>query len=124
MLELSHELASYKCPVMAEGTCKLPPLLNSQLFLSSLLLTLFLGMITYLVLSLVVSALILGILEKCTRRINAVHYPPGPKGLPLIGNILDMPQSHEWLTYSKWAQQWGKNHFASAPPSHSNLAGL
>ena len=50
--------------------------------------------------------------------------PPGPKGLPLIGNILDIPQSHEWLTYSKWAQQWGKNHFTSAPPSYSNLVGL
>lgn len=35
--------------------------------------------------------------------------PPGPKGLPLIGNVLDMPRSHEWLTFSKWAEKWGKH---------------
>ncbi|KAK7682349.1 hypothetical protein QCA50_014554 [Cerrena zonata] len=34
-------------------------------------------------------------------------FPPGPKGLPLIGNILDMPRSYEWLTFSKWANRWG-----------------
>jgi len=34
--------------------------------------------------------------------------PPGPKGLPLIGNILDMPTEQEWLTFAKWGEQWGK----------------
>ncbi|KAF8076044.1 cytochrome P450 [Lyophyllum atratum] len=33
--------------------------------------------------------------------------PPGPKGLPLIGNILDMPTEQEWLTFAKWGEQWG-----------------
>ncbi|KAJ3485032.1 hypothetical protein NLI96_g5229 [Meripilus lineatus] len=33
--------------------------------------------------------------------------PPGPKGLPIIGNVLDMPTSHEWLTFAKWGVQWG-----------------
>ncbi|GLB39728.1 putative cytochrome p450 [Lyophyllum shimeji] len=33
--------------------------------------------------------------------------PPGPKGLPLIGNVLDMPSEQQWLTFAKWGEQWG-----------------
>ncbi|KAJ3485033.1 hypothetical protein NLI96_g5228 [Meripilus lineatus] len=33
--------------------------------------------------------------------------PPGPKRLPLIGNVLDMPTSKEWLTFEQWGKQWG-----------------
>ncbi|KAF9463431.1 cytochrome P450 [Collybia nuda] len=33
--------------------------------------------------------------------------PPGPKGLPLIGNILDMPTEKEWLTFARWGEKWG-----------------
>ena len=34
--------------------------------------------------------------------------PPGPPGLPLVGNAFDMPRSYEWLTFSKWVERWGK----------------
>ena len=34
--------------------------------------------------------------------------PPGPKGLPVIGNLLDMPASHEWRTFAQWGQRWGE----------------
>ncbi|KAF9497559.1 cytochrome P450 [Pleurotus eryngii] len=33
--------------------------------------------------------------------------PPGPKGLPLLGNVLDMPKEKEWLTFAKWGEMWG-----------------
>ncbi|KAH9850081.1 cytochrome P450 [Lenzites betulinus] len=33
--------------------------------------------------------------------------PPGPKGLPLVGNVLDMPSSHEWRTFAQWGERWG-----------------
>ena len=33
--------------------------------------------------------------------------PPGPKGLPLIGNMLDMPASHEWKTFAQWGERYG-----------------
>ncbi|KDQ59121.1 hypothetical protein JAAARDRAFT_127559 [Jaapia argillacea MUCL 33604] len=33
--------------------------------------------------------------------------PPGPKPLPLLGNVLDMPSDYPWLTYDKWRQQYG-----------------
>ena len=31
--------------------------------------------------------------------------PPGPKGLPVIGNLRDMPTSFEWQTYHKWSKE-------------------
>ncbi|KAH9927106.1 cytochrome P450 [Epithele typhae] len=33
--------------------------------------------------------------------------PPGPKPLPLLGNMLDMPQSHEWKTFAQWGDRFG-----------------
>ena len=32
--------------------------------------------------------------------------PPGPKGLPIIGNTLDMPSQNTWLIYEKWSQEY------------------
>ncbi|TFY76167.1 hypothetical protein EWM64_g7846 [Hericium alpestre] len=40
-------------------------------------------------------------------RRTAGPYPPGPKGLPVIGNVLDMPKSQGWLTFAKWADEYG-----------------
>ena len=33
--------------------------------------------------------------------------PPGPKPLPIIGNLLDMPTSFNWEAYHKWAKEFG-----------------
>ena len=34
--------------------------------------------------------------------------PPGPRGLPFIGSLLDLPRSQEWKTYSEWSDKWGE----------------
>ncbi|KAF5325182.1 hypothetical protein D9619_009907 [Psilocybe cf. subviscida] len=34
--------------------------------------------------------------------------PPGPRGLPLLENILDMPQQKEWETFTEWARRFGE----------------
>ena len=33
-------------------------------------------------------------------------FPPGPSGLPILGNVLNRPQSHEWLTYQEWSRKY------------------
>ncbi|KAK1231056.1 hypothetical protein PQX77_005832 [Marasmius sp. AFHP31] len=33
--------------------------------------------------------------------------PPGPKGLPLVGNVLDMPNGQEWKTFAEWGRTYG-----------------
>jgi len=33
--------------------------------------------------------------------------PPGPKKLPLLGNLFDIPPNCEWLTYAQWTKDYG-----------------
>ncbi|EAU81927.1 O-methylsterigmatocystin oxidoreductase [Coprinopsis cinerea okayama7 len=33
--------------------------------------------------------------------------PPGPKGKPIIGNMLDIPQVKPWLVYKQWGETYG-----------------
>ena len=43
-----------------------------------------------------------------TRRKNGgLPYPPGPKGLPFIGNALDLNLKEPHATYTQWAEQYG-----------------
>lgn len=39
---------------------------------------------------------------------------PGPKGIPFVGNLLDMPASHEWEWAAKQAQTYGKEYISSS----------
>ncbi|KAI0326120.1 cytochrome P450 [Cubamyces sp. BRFM 1775] len=33
--------------------------------------------------------------------------PPGPSGLPLLGNVYDIPQNEPWVTYRDWTAKHG-----------------
>lgn len=34
--------------------------------------------------------------------------PPGPKPLPIIGNLLEMPTEQPWLVYDSWFKKYSK----------------
>lgn len=40
------------------------------------------------------------------RRRRRLPVPPGPPGLPLIGNLFDIPKSLNWVAYRNWSEQY------------------
>ncbi|THH21540.1 hypothetical protein EW146_g50 [Bondarzewia mesenterica] len=41
------------------------------------------------------------------RRRNGLPLPPGPRPLPLIGNVFDLPTKAPWIAYAEWAKKYG-----------------
>ena len=34
-------------------------------------------------------------------------YGPGPPGIPILGNALELPTENDFLVYTSWAKKWG-----------------
>ena len=54
---------------------------------------------------------------------NRLPLPPGPKGYPIIDNLLDMPTDKSWQTFDKWSKTYGmsctdQNPIYSLRPTH------
>ncbi|KAG2138517.1 cytochrome P450, partial [Suillus clintonianus] len=47
------------------------------------------------------------LLKQVSAKKNRALYPPGPPGLPLIGNIQDLPHVKPWLTFAEWGKKYG-----------------
>ncbi|KZW01781.1 cytochrome P450 [Exidia glandulosa HHB12029] len=44
--------------------------------------------------------------------VSALPLPPGPPARGLLGNLTDVPTSHEWKTYAEWGLKYGPvSHF-------------
>lgn len=38
---------------------------------------------------------------------SSVSLPPGPKGLPIIGNLFDLPKAYNWIQWAKYRDLYG-----------------
>lgn len=38
------------------------------------------------------------------------NLPPGPRRLPLIGNVHQIPVQSPWITFGEWSKRYGKCH--------------
>lgn len=34
--------------------------------------------------------------------------PPGPRGFPILGNLLDVPKKESWKVYLEWGRHYSK----------------
>ncbi|KAK0469561.1 cytochrome P450 [Desarmillaria tabescens] len=70
--------------------------------------------------SLLLASLTSGILLFCylfylLRNRRRATFPPGPKGLPLIGNLWDVPSEYPWITYAQWTSIYGDVLYLDTP---------
>ncbi|KAI6042914.1 cytochrome P450 [Pisolithus marmoratus] len=45
---------------------------------------------------------------RITRKKSGLPYPPGPRQLPIVGNVFDIDLKEPYLTYTEWSKTYGE----------------
>lgn len=53
-----------------------------------------------------VGALIIRLLWR--QQVRRKSLPPGPPGLPLLGNVLQLPSKEPWVRFTEWSKEFGE----------------
>ena len=72
-------------------------------------------MMTFAATQLAVVSAIVSVLLSITRwraRARGRPLPPGPRRLPIVGNVFNMPRSRQWIGYRELSHELGKQHHA------------
>jgi hypothetical protein len=48
------------------------------------------------------------LLWQALNRSHNLPLPPGPKGYPVIGNLLGFPSTQPWRVFAEWSEKWGE----------------
>ena len=53
------------------------------------------------------ACLVLYLFIRYMRKRHELLLPPGPRPLPIVGNLFNIPRSHEWLKFTEWKYKYG-----------------